>query len=141
MQAQLWTVSGLAVELGRDRRTIAKQLEGLAPDEEETRRGGAVTRRWLLARVIVLANEVPTFRDAASALPSRFVILKMTRSFLGREALPGQLVFFSEFAAMYLCVFAEVLWGEDPRLAPLPLDLSAELYCARYFRPSTSFMS
>jgi putative DNA primase/helicase len=39
----------------------------------------------LLARIIVLANEVPTFRDAASALPSRFVILKMTTSFIGRE--------------------------------------------------------
>jgi putative DNA primase/helicase len=39
----------------------------------------------LLARIIVLANEVPTFRDAASALPSRFVILKMNTSFIGRE--------------------------------------------------------
>jgi putative DNA primase/helicase len=34
-----------------------------------------------------LANEVPTFRDAASALPSRFVILRMTRTFYGREDL------------------------------------------------------
>ncbi len=39
----------------------------------------------LLARVVILSNEVPTFRDAASALPSRFVILRMRRSFLGAE--------------------------------------------------------
>lgn len=39
----------------------------------------------LLARVVVLANEVPTFRDAASALPSRFSVLRMEHSFLGRE--------------------------------------------------------
>jgi putative DNA primase/helicase len=39
----------------------------------------------LLARVVVFANEVPTFRDAASALPSRFVILRTTRSFYGHE--------------------------------------------------------
>lgn len=39
----------------------------------------------LLARIVVFANEVPTFRDAASALPSRFVILRTTHSFYGRE--------------------------------------------------------
>lgn len=39
----------------------------------------------LLARVVVLANEVPTFRDAAAALPSRFIILRTMRSFYGRE--------------------------------------------------------
>jgi len=39
----------------------------------------------LLARVLLLANEVPTFRDAAAALPSRFVILSTTRSFYGQE--------------------------------------------------------
>ncbi len=39
----------------------------------------------LLARLIVLGNEVPTFRDAAAALPSRFVILQTRRSFFGAE--------------------------------------------------------
>lgn len=38
-----------------------------------------------LARVVIFANEVPAFRDAASALPSRFIILKMDRSFYGAE--------------------------------------------------------
>ncbi len=39
----------------------------------------------LVARLVVLANELPAFRDAASALPSRFVILRTTRSFFGEE--------------------------------------------------------
>lgn len=39
----------------------------------------------LLARIVVLANEVPTFRDAAAALPSRFIILTTEHSFYGRE--------------------------------------------------------
>jgi len=39
----------------------------------------------LVSRVIILANELPAFRDAASALPSRFVILRTTRSFYGAE--------------------------------------------------------
>lgn len=39
----------------------------------------------LLARVVVLTNEVPTFRDAASALPSRFILLRTARSFYGAE--------------------------------------------------------
>jgi len=30
--AQLWTVDGLSAELGLDRRTIDKRLDGLPPD-------------------------------------------------------------------------------------------------------------
>lgn len=39
----------------------------------------------LLTRIIVLTNEVPVFRDAASALPSRFIVLRTDKSFYGRE--------------------------------------------------------
>jgi putative DNA primase/helicase len=39
----------------------------------------------LLARVVVLTNELPVFRDAASALPSRFILLRTARSFYGQE--------------------------------------------------------
>lgn len=39
----------------------------------------------LLCRIVVLTNEVPLFRDAAAALPSRFLILRTTRSFYGQE--------------------------------------------------------
>lgn len=51
MQALLWTMSALAVELGKDRRTLAKLLDGLDPDEETTDGAGRVTRKWRMARV------------------------------------------------------------------------------------------
>jgi phage terminase Nu1 subunit (DNA packaging protein) len=51
MQARLWSLNGLAVELGQDRRTLARKLEGLDPDEEK-RQGRRTVRQWRLARVI-----------------------------------------------------------------------------------------
>lgn len=52
LQAQLWTLSGLEVELERDRRTLAKLLEALPADEQETDKGGRVHRKWKMARVV-----------------------------------------------------------------------------------------
>lgn len=51
MQAELWTVSGLAVELGRDRRALAASLEGLQPDEQGEDASGRITRKYRMARV------------------------------------------------------------------------------------------
>ena len=51
MQAELWTINGLAVELDRDRRSLARDLEGLKPDEE-TRQGARTVRRYRMARVV-----------------------------------------------------------------------------------------
>lgn len=51
MQAELWTLNGLAVELGRDRRSLARDLEGLEPDKVE-RKGGRTERRYRLKRVV-----------------------------------------------------------------------------------------
>lgn len=39
----------------------------------------------LPARFVVLTNEIPRFTDASGALASRFVILSLTESFIGRE--------------------------------------------------------
>lgn len=52
MQAKLWSLNALAVELGRDRRSLARILESLPPDEEETSKSGRVSRRWRMARVV-----------------------------------------------------------------------------------------
>ena len=37
MTAKLWTMNGLAAELGHDRRTISKALKGIAPDGKSGR--------------------------------------------------------------------------------------------------------
>ncbi len=51
MQSRLWTLNALAVELGRDRRSLARALEGLEPDE--CRQAGSRTdRKYRLVRVI-----------------------------------------------------------------------------------------
>jgi putative DNA primase/helicase len=39
----------------------------------------------LPTRFVVLTNEVPRFTDASGALASRFIVLVLTRSFLGQE--------------------------------------------------------
>jgi hypothetical protein len=45
MQPKLWSLNHLAVELGRDRRALAKELEGLAPDDEQQIPCGAARDR------------------------------------------------------------------------------------------------
>lgn len=51
MQPKLWTVSALAVELGMDRRTIAKKLSGLAPDNITGKK--KPSKEWLMKRVFM----------------------------------------------------------------------------------------
>lgn len=50
MTPQLYTLSWLAQELCRDRRALARELEGLTPDEE-VEHGARTERRWKLRRV------------------------------------------------------------------------------------------
>ena len=58
MQAELWSISGLATELGMDRRTIAKRLEGLEPDQiTKSGSGKRSERRWYMARVFRHINK------------------------------------------------------------------------------------
>lgn len=51
MQAQLWTLNALAVELGRDRRALARALDELTPDDKTADAAGRVSRKWRMARV------------------------------------------------------------------------------------------
>jgi len=45
-QKSLVTVNALAMELGSDKRTVARRLEGLPPAEIKTRADGAVVRKY-----------------------------------------------------------------------------------------------
>jgi hypothetical protein len=49
--AALWSINGLSVELGIDRRTLGKKFSNLRPDGEGIE-GGKTVRRWYMARVL-----------------------------------------------------------------------------------------
>lgn len=51
MTGGLWTLNKLAAELGRDRRSLGRLLEGLEPAEVEEV-GSRTTRRWRLRDVV-----------------------------------------------------------------------------------------
>lgn len=48
---EVWSISGLSVELETDRRTLNKRLSGLRPDAEG-REAGKTVKRWKLSRVL-----------------------------------------------------------------------------------------
>lgn len=52
MQAELWSISGLATELEQDRKALARRLEGLEPADTTTDKAGRVTRRYRMAAVV-----------------------------------------------------------------------------------------
>ena len=51
MTRKLWSINALATELGLDRRTVAKRLEGLPPATEK-KVGSRIEKRWHLADVL-----------------------------------------------------------------------------------------
>lgn len=73
MQAQLWTISGLATELEQDRKALARRLEGLEPDESTTDKRRRVTRSYRMAKVVQFlfggqdAGEFDNQRDRLAA--------------------------------------------------------------------------
>lgn len=72
-----------------DSSKIAERLLTITGDDSVT-----IPRKYrtdwtgrLSTRVMMLSNDLPKFGDASGALPSRFIILPMQHSFLGREDL------------------------------------------------------
>ncbi len=51
LQAQLWSLNALSTELDRDRRSLARRLEDLTPDEQ-VKHAGRQIKRWRLRRVL-----------------------------------------------------------------------------------------
>lgn len=70
-----------------DQHIIAERLLSISGEDIQT-----IDRKFrepwsgrLPTRFVVLSNELPRIADASAALPSRFIILELTQSFLGRE--------------------------------------------------------
>lgn len=80
---------------GSDSRQVVERLLSISGEDPLT-----VDRKYrepwtgrLPCRFMIMSNELPSFGDAAGAIASRFVVLILTRSWLGREntRLPAEL--------------------------------------------------
>ena len=70
-----------------DRAQIVEHLKAISGEDRVTiqRKYKSAWTGRLPTRIILLTNEVPDLQDASGALASRFVTIRMTRSFLGKE--------------------------------------------------------
>ena len=82
MTRTLYSISGLATELGRDRRTIAKNLEAVMPDGDL--RGG---KAWYLATALAALAQ----RDSAGALDPAQERARKDKELADRTAMENQL--------------------------------------------------
>jgi putative DNA primase/helicase len=70
-----------------DQAAIVEELLSISGEDQKTihRKFRGSVNQKLAVRFVILTNEPPKLRDASGALASRFVVLKLTRSFLGEE--------------------------------------------------------
>lgn len=70
-----------------DQHAIAERLLSVTGEDTVTidRKFRAAWTGHLQSRFVILSNELPRLADASGALPSRFIVLTMTRSFYGQE--------------------------------------------------------
>jgi putative DNA primase/helicase len=66
---------------------VAERLLSISGEDAQTveRKHRTAWTAKLRARFLMMTNELPALLDQSGALASRFIILRMTRSFLGRE--------------------------------------------------------
>jgi hypothetical protein len=90
MQAQTYSINALANELGKDRRTIARQLQGLPP--AETRRvGRRQEKRWRLTDVLKHVDRHRGGKDfGGDTFDARYQELSdLTKKFTTEALFPG----------------------------------------------------
>lgn len=122
MQAKLWTVSELSVELDVDRRTMAKRLEGLDPDENETDKAGREHRKYRLARVF---GHLADGNDGTLSLDeerARLAHEQADRASMENEVRRGELLDQAQLAPdleRALVTFRQKLLSTGTKLGPL----------------------
>jgi P4 family phage/plasmid primase-like protien len=84
---QLSLVSDMRLGKRSDPAAIAENLLRISGGDlvDANRKHKTVWTGTLAVRFVIMTNELPQFEDASGALANRFVPLKMTESFLGRE--------------------------------------------------------
>jgi hypothetical protein len=122
MQAKLWTISELATELDVDRRTLAKRLEGLDPDESETDKAQREHRRYRLARVFA---HLIDGKDGGLKLDderARLAHEQADRAAMENEVRRGELLDQAQLAPdleRAIVTFRQKLLGAGTKLGPL----------------------
>jgi putative DNA primase/helicase len=91
----LWPLLGKTVAIISDARlsgrtdaaTVVERLLSISGEDALTidRKNLSPVTAQLLCRFVVLTNELPSLRDASGALPSRLIVLPLSRSWYGQE--------------------------------------------------------
>lgn len=70
-----------------DQGTIVERLLSISGEDNLTinRKNKSQITARLIARLLILSNEIPRLMDASGALPSRMLVLQIRRSFYGQE--------------------------------------------------------
>jgi putative DNA primase/helicase len=86
---QLAIISDARLSAKVDQSQITERLLAISGEDGQTidRKYKSAWSGWLHTRFIILTNELPRLSDVSGALASRFIILRMTETFYGREDL------------------------------------------------------
>jgi putative DNA primase/helicase len=70
-----------------DQNAIVERLLSISGEDDINinRKNASFWVGRLISRILILSNEIPKLSDASSALVGRFIILRLTESFFGRE--------------------------------------------------------
>lgn len=119
MQRQTWSLSGLSVELGLDRRTLAKYLADIQPAEtRDTGRG--LERRWFLADIFGVAVKASAAGSPSSSSFDRLNEVRAKREEINLRRDLGQVVFIPDIRpalARYVDDILSVLLGIPEKYA------------------------
>jgi putative DNA primase/helicase len=84
---QLAIIADARLSGRQDQHIIAERLLSISGEDLQTidRKFKEPWTGHLSVRFMILTNELPRIADASTALPSRFIVLPLTKSFLGEE--------------------------------------------------------
>lgn len=120
MTPELFTLSWLAQQLDRDRRALARALEGLAPDEE-TKHGERTERRWYLRRVV--EHLIGRAADEDDDQRQRLAAAQAEKHEMDNEERRGHLVDATEARSLW----SEHIGAARAKLLSLPTKLGPQL--------------
>jgi putative DNA primase/helicase len=113
--------------------TVVERLLSISGEDTLTldRKNKTAWTGTMQTRVMILSNELPRFVDASGAIASRFIILKLNQTFLGREDTKLETRLREEFPAILkwaLDGLTDLNEAERMHQPPSHLDAMQEMY-------------